>query len=154
MAAKDCIGPQCAEQLKLFMTPQEIKGWITDSTDRSPGETLDQMWDRKVTESKKPQGSNSHGSGVYDAVSSGNNILPSVTLIPFRKNEYEEARNVIGDGHHRVAAMADFADKSGKQSFVPVEYFGDSGFDQPVPKIGKPQDPPSADHLFTSSGLG
>lgn len=24
MAAKDCIGPQCAEQMKLFMTPGEI----------------------------------------------------------------------------------------------------------------------------------
>jgi hypothetical protein len=154
MAAKDCLGPQCAEQMKLFMTANEVKNWITDSTDRSPNETLDQMWDRKVTESKKPRESNTQGAGVYDAVSEGKNILPDVTLIPFRETPFEGARNVIGDGHHRVAAMADYENQTGRDTFIPVNYFGNSGFEQPVPKIGKQPETPSADHLFTSSGLG
>ena len=156
MAAKDCIGPQCAEQMKLFMTPGEIKGWVTDSADRyrTLNEGMDDMWNRKLHESKSPQGVPKPGAGVYDAVSSGKNILPNVTLIPFRQTEHESARNMIGDGHHRVAAMADFEEKTGRKSFIPVEYFGDSGFDQPIPKSAPPKDPPSADYLFTSSGLG
>lgn len=158
MAAIDCVGSQCAEQveqMKLFMSAREVKNWITDSTDRSPNETLDDMWKRKLRESKSPRGANVHGAGVYDAVSEGKSILPDLTLIPYRKDAFGDAKNVIGDGHHRIAAMADVEAKTGRESFTPVKYFGNSGFEQPVPKIAsKPTVEPNPDHLFTSSGLG
>ena len=42
------------EQLSMIMPAQEVKSRITDSIDLDGTETLDGMWDRKLTESKAP----------------------------------------------------------------------------------------------------
>jgi hypothetical protein len=120
------LGPQF-EQLKLFMTPAEIKGYVNTSSDlRSDGsENMEQLWDRKVEESKRPR-DYGPGSGVYDALSAGKPILGTVTVLHRSSGDSE-----LEDKHHRVAAQADIDATTGKETFVPMEYKGDSGIPQP-----------------------
>ena len=130
------LGPQF-DQLKLFMTPAEIKGYVTTSSDlRSDGsENMGQMWDRKVEESKRPR-DYGPGSGVYDALSAGKPILGEVTVIHTSRDSELE------DKHHRVAAQAEIDAATGKETFVPMAYKGNSGIPQP-PKKGPLQGPPA-----------
>lgn len=120
------LGPQF-EQLKLFMTPAEIKDYVNTSSDlRSDGsENMEQLWDRKVEESKRPR-DHGPGSGVYDALSAGKPILGDVTVIHRRSGDSE-----LEDKHHRVAAQAEIDAATGKETFVPMRYVGNSGLPQP-----------------------
>lgn len=130
------LGPQF-EQLKMFMTPAEIKGYVTTSSDLRTGETMDQLWDRKVRESKRPR-DYGPGSGVYDALSSNKPILGTVTVL------HSSPGSELEDKHHRVAAQAEIDATTGKETLVPMEYLGDSGIPQP-PKKDKwerPHGPP------------
>jgi len=127
------LGPQF-DQLKLFMTPEEIKGYVNTSGDLYDGETMDQMWERKVEESKAPRDTG-HGSGVYDALSGGKPILSTVTAL------HTSRGSELEDKHHRVAAQADIDATTGKETFVPMAYRGDSGIPQP-PKKGPRHGPP------------
>jgi hypothetical protein len=117
------LGPQF-EQLKMFMTPAEIKGYVTTSGDLKPGENMDQLWDRKLQESKQPRDTG-HGGGVHEALSSGTPILNDVDVL------FDHRRTLLTDKHHRVAAQADIDAATGKETLIPVRHHGDSGIPQP-----------------------
>ncbi len=138
MAAKNHLNPK---QLKLFMTPDEIMSSVTDSVDRTtpytdsvyddetgeyvdvhyPGQTMDELWDNKLSESK------GKGWGIpeplYDSIAK-HGVKRHVTLQP----NYHDDGYTMGQGHHRVAAAADIAKKTGDQVFIPVIYDDDWDF--------------------------
>ena len=144
-------GPQF-EQLKLFMTPAEVKDRVTTSGDLEPGETMDQMWDRKVEQSKAPRDTG-HGSGVYDALSEGKPILDSVNVhFGTYMGEGKRSDTFIPNKHHRIAAQADIDATTGKETFVPIEYSGESGIPQPsqrphIPPLHGPFPPPNTSRM-------
>jgi hypothetical protein len=130
MAAQDNLN---GEQLKMFMTPAEIKDYVTTSGDRKTllnyrtphaaptrVESMGQLWKRKLKESKKSR-DKGHGSGVYDALKEGKNILtpPGDTV---EIHHHNDAR-FITDKHHRIAAQAELDRKSGNETFVPVSHY-------------------------------
>jgi len=128
------LGPQF-EQLKMFMTPSEVKDYITTSGDlhymRTPGgglrnETMDELWDRKLESSKAPR-ETGHGSGVYEGLEEGKDLM-------YMRGGYRRAGNTVeinyakghtflGDMHHRIAAMADIDQKRGTQTYLPVTHW-------------------------------
>lgn len=121
MASSDHIQPQ---QLKLFMTGGELKDNITYSGDTLPHETLGDMWDRKVVESKEEYG---HGAGTYDSIQKhGWDPKDSWDAkgIPIRYSSRTGSTR-ISNGHHRVAAAADIEEKTGKLTFFPLEHGAD-----------------------------
>jgi hypothetical protein len=117
------LGPQF-EQLKMFMTPAEIKDYVTTSEDLRYGETMDQLWDRKLQESKQPRDTGP-GGGVHGALSSGTPILDDVDVLS------ESKGSMLIDKHHRVAAQADIDAATGKETLIPVRHHGASGIPQP-----------------------
>lgn len=131
MAAKNNINP---DQLSMFMTPEEIKGYMTTSGDLHQivtpeghlrNETMEELWDRKLEASKAPKDSG-HGAGVYDALSEGIDILdqyiqfggPALEILHNSKGD-----RYLGDMHHRIAAQADIDKQQGTQTFLPISHF-------------------------------
>lgn len=120
------------DQLKLFMTGKEWKATVVDSGDRKytqttmseapKRESMDQLWTRKVEESKEPIVSTKHGAGVYHGMEKvGYNAPREFNSTP--QIIYHSERGAVqGDGHHRVAAAADIEEKTGKQTFIPTSY--------------------------------
>lgn len=103
-------------QGQLFYSAKEYRDMVTDSVDLRPGQTMDQVWDRKLIEAKQskymsngePRGG--HGAGVYDSVKKhGVRHQPVITM--------RESRNADGDpqfrgfsqgqGHHRAVSAMD-----------------------------------------------
>ena len=122
------LGPQFDGQLKLFMTPAEIMEHVNSSTDLKSGEDMPAMWSRKVEESKREY-TGRHGSGVHDALSSGNDIIHGPTgngKVPInyitRFDDTEVRR--LDDMHHRVAAMAELDKHNDKQTYLNVNHIG------------------------------
>lgn len=112
------LGPQF-QQLKMFMTGNEIKQTITGSVDASNNDedTMSEMWDQKVEESHDRRvnaGDDRHGQSLYDSVEDEGAHTP-VTLYTPRFNS-----TIHGDGHHRTAISADVEDRSGRQVYLPV----------------------------------
>lgn len=127
MAASDSLHP---EQLKMFMTPQEIKGYTTSSGDlhyvKTPGgglrnETMDELWDRKLEASKAPRDTG-HGSGVYEGLESGKDILYLRSGNAVEVN-HAKGHKFLGDMHHRIAAMADIDQRRNTQTYLPVTHW-------------------------------
>jgi len=81
---------------------------------------MDQLWKRKLKESKKPR-DKVHGGGVYDALKEGKNIIapPGDAVDLYHRGD----SRFITDKHHRIAAQADLDRKSGTETFVPVMHF-------------------------------
>lgn len=138
MSSSDMIQP---EQLKLFMTGTELRNRVNFSMDalKKEGpfsdpkvpvphdETLDDMWARKVEESKVPRTMGEHGSGTYESIDRlGWRAPDPVTL----RYETGSGSARIGDAHHRIAAAADIEAQTGRQIYIPVEHTEDI---QPVP---------------------
>ena len=122
------LGQQFDGQLKLFMTPEEIIDHVNISIDKQRDEDMSDMWSRKLEESKRPQESG-HGSGVYDALSSGNNIIhgPQGTgKVPIfygaRSPINGEESRELTDMHHRVASLAEIDKQSGTQTYLNVDH--------------------------------
>lgn len=130
MSASKHINPN---QLKLFMTAQEVMDSVSDSVDRAreyqdvdpetgeiitvPEQTMEDLWKDKLSESKgrgylgqKP---------LYDSIKE-KGVQRHVTL-----QTNPDGSLTMGQGHHRVAAAADIAKKTGKQMYVPVIYDDD-----------------------------
>jgi len=137
------LGPQF-EQLKMFMTPNEIKDYITTSGDlhyiRTPGgglrnETMDELWDRKLKASKAPRDTG-HGSGVYAGLEEGKDIM---NMRGGETVEVNHATNhtYLGDMHHRISAMSDIDQKRGTQTYLPVAHW-----DEPFALTRNPGDKP------------
>jgi hypothetical protein len=135
------LGPQF-EQLKMLMTGTEIKNRVEDSYDRNPLystspyhdsygdpiplqdagggdaiETMDEMWDRKLTESKQPQYT-THGAGVYDSIKE-HGFTRGASPITINMDSAKGV--VLNDGHHRVASAAAL-DKEGHENYIPVTH--------------------------------
>jgi hypothetical protein len=120
------------EQLKLFMTAHELKNSLSDSVDLQPSyidyddegntiqvpdQTMDDLWEQKLDESKyKPR---AQSSSLYDSIAQ-RGVRKHVTLVPDGKGGL-----TMGQGHHRVAAAADIAEKTGRQMYIPVIYDDD-----------------------------
>jgi len=120
MAASDHLHP---EQLQLFMTGTELKNRITDSIDRAPMRSMDDMWKSKLRESK---GQQRHGGGTYQSLKKngwqgeGPGILHrrEYSVLP----EWDKDHMGVNDAHHRIAAAADIEAKSkGKREiYIPT----------------------------------
>jgi hypothetical protein len=112
------------EQLAMFMTPSEVKGYAT------PGDFAhdyqEQGWDRKLAESKMPMGARDewggpqHGAGVYDSVAKSGVKTP-VEVYHTLGTPYTDPAKVLVNGHHRVAAAHDI-EESGKETYIPVTH--------------------------------
>lgn len=111
MAASEHLN---SRQLKLFMTPQEIMGSVVDSVDRGYDEPIEDLWDEKLEESKGALKTNS-GKSLYDSIAD-KGVQRHVTL------QQDGGHLVMGQGHHRVAAAADIAKRTGRQMYIPVVY--------------------------------
>ena len=119
---------QFSEQLSMIMTAKEVKSRITDSIDRDRNENLDEMWDRKLTESKAPgmvqptdvqwRGGRGvrvpvgepypnpiHGAGTFDSIQQKGYDGPPITLEHSTKVDGGVA-NYLRDGNHRLASAA------------------------------------------------
>lgn len=146
MAASDHLHPgQIPGQMKLFMSGTEFRGASHASIDFGPkGEEgslerhhWDKGWNTKLEESKQPEGTKmdsgwrAHGSGVYDS-------LLEHGYQPERHDEFDEGLPgptlyidhglddyIQGEGHHRVAAAADIEEKTGRHTWMPVNYEDD-----------------------------
>lgn len=130
MSSSDYLNPH---QLKLFMTGMELKNSITYSGDRNDDETLDDMWNRKVEESKETRGV--HGAGTYESIRE-HGWKPEGRYddkqIPVRYSKSKSSMR-IANGHHRVAAAADIEEKTGKLTFFPLSHYDDPFVHRSIP---------------------
>lgn len=96
----------------MFMPAGELRKY--DSVDRRTNlmhrpvgagpETIGELWNKKLRESKRPAETGGHGAGVYDSVKEKGVLTPvNVTY----KKERGYRIPTIGNGNHRVAAQAD-----------------------------------------------
>lgn len=137
-------------QLALFMTANDLKDTITDSWDRgmireypshyglsqsdieNPSgyvdydeeESMEDLWGRKLAESKKPEGSG-HGSGVHESISTKGwrPIVSGGVDLNYSSDDDPEYPDIrLSDAHHRVAAAADIESKTGKPIWMGVEH--------------------------------
>ena len=124
-----------SDQLKLFMTPQEIMGSVVDSVDRAPeyedydieneknvmvpAETMEDLWASKLSESK---GKGSGPESLYDSIAK-HGVQRHVTL-----EDHGNGTLYMGQGHHRVAAAADISEKTGRPMYIPVVYDSDFNY--------------------------
>lgn len=113
MSASKHINPN---QLKLFMTPQEIMDTISGSVDLGD-DSMEELWAEKLAESK----GRTYGQpkSLYNSIKE-HGVQRHVTL-----TEERDGSLVMGQGHHRVAAAADIAKKTGREMFIPVIYDSD-----------------------------
>jgi hypothetical protein len=123
------------EQLKMFMTGKELRNYVTQSWDRytkkddGVEETMDDMWNRKIMESEVPYTQYRHGSGLRDSLSKRGYIHDPHNAIkvmhvdpdPSGRGTITPGRYVT-EGHHRIAALADIEEESGKETFVPISH--------------------------------
>jgi hypothetical protein len=105
------------DQLRLFMTGDEIKSLVSDSVDRMPeyeewrdgevqtvpAETMDEMWAGK-------------SSKRHQEMALNEGIQRHVTL-----QTNPDGTFTMGQGHHRVQASSDLA-KKGHTIYLPVVY--------------------------------
>jgi polysaccharide deacetylase 2 family uncharacterized protein YibQ len=131
MSASKHLNPK---QLKLFMTPDEIMESVSDSVDRAgsytvvgyetggqitvPEETMEDLWKTKLAESKGRR----QPTSLYNSIKE-HGVQRHVTL----QMEHDGSLT-MGQGHHRVAAAADIAKKTGRQIYIPVAYDDDWGY--------------------------
>lgn len=119
------------EQLKMFMTPQELKDRLTFSfdlndkfsydNDTSRRETMPQMWQRKLDESQEDPEDGTHGAGLWESIYTQGYSGTPVHMA--HESGTSSAR--IMDAHHRVAAAADVAETTGKEIYMPVIHHED-----------------------------
>lgn len=121
------LGPQF-QQLKMFMTGNEIKQSITgsvdapDADDDNDNDVMAEMWDQKVDEShyrRADPRDDVHGQSLYDNVDEEGARMP-VTMFHPRSYMYSTGSMIHGDGHHRTAISADVEDRTGRQIYIPV----------------------------------
>jgi hypothetical protein len=116
----DVIKGGKGEQLKLFMTPDELKSYA-NPWDKQDIETVEGMWARKERESMKPEHWSYPGGGTYDSIAS-----KGVTSHVEVWHDDDPDGPGLTDGHHRTAAAAAVERNLGKQQFIPLEHVGPS----------------------------
>lgn len=118
------MSPLQPEQLKLFMTGTELKGAITDSIDRAPAQSMDDMWKTKLRQSKRS--GMGHGNDTYSSLKEngwqgpGPGLLHRVQFSPV--SDWDTDHLSVDDAHHRIAAAADIEAKSRgrREFFIPT----------------------------------
>lgn len=118
MAARNNINP---EQLALFYTATDLQKMLTRSVDRdlSPMggfESMEELWDRKLKESKKSS-PHAHGGGVYDSIKEKGYVGDKLVVVHVDADDKQ-----ISNGHHRIAAAAQIEKETNKPIFIPVEH--------------------------------
>ena len=137
-------------QLQMFYSATDLKNTITESGDRGtigshashygittserqsssfdPGEeeSLDEMWSRKLAESKRPEGE-VHGGGVHESISSRGWLHGRRSDVTLHWNEDPEDAYAlpdvrVWDAHHRIAAAADIEQQTGKTIWLNTEH--------------------------------
>lgn len=106
------------EQLKLFMTGQEWKGYVTHSTDGP----ISSLWEEKEARSK---GKSGHGANVYESMRAHGyrqDDAPRPTVVFEKSPSGKKTRIVQSEGHHRVAAAAALERDEGKTVYIPTNY--------------------------------
>jgi hypothetical protein len=100
-------------QLPMFMHAQELRDSVTTTADM-PVRSVDDVMEFKVTNALAPRVRGNHGSGVYESVQK-EGVKSPVQLA------HGDEDIMLGQGHHRVAAISDQADQ-GKATnpWVPV----------------------------------
>ena len=110
MPAHDHLRP---EQMSLFMTGTELKASLTQSIDRAPMQSMDDMWKRKTRESKSDA---YHGGGTHASLKEHGWVGPGPglyhTVIPGAIPEFNKQEMSVDDAHHRIAAAADIEKRS------------------------------------------
>ena len=90
------------KQLRMFMTAPEIMGLVNTSKDVHGSETMDDMWKRKLGESKNRD-------NLYDSLATrGYRGMPLwISHEDFTEHDGPQDEEIrLMDGHHRVASMA------------------------------------------------
>ena len=110
MAASEHLHPV---QMKLFMSGTELKESLTNSIDRAPMQSMDDMWKRKTRESKSES---YHGGGTHASLKEHGWVGPGPglyhTTIPGGIPEWDKEEHQVDDAHHRIAAAADIEKRS------------------------------------------
>lgn len=110
------------EQLSFLMPARSVKNRVVESSDIMSGETLETMWDRKLSESKVP---------VYDGSRmfedwSWENKPPRVLKPGVPSSQLSDKRVDIG-GVHGAGVHRSLADHGYDGKPVEVEHFGTEG---------------------------
>ena len=123
-------------QLKLFMGGREWQDTMSDSVDRMvpvnglSGESMGQLWDRKLVEAKQPAGT-SHGAGLHESLSEHgyehDAVEPPTIFHGDLWGQMEKPGFAQGEGHHRIAAAADIEKTTGKNVWIPTKYEASDG---------------------------
>jgi hypothetical protein len=104
MAANEALQP---EQLKLFMTADEIKGRVNASPDQRSYESMPQLWDRKWRQSDMIHDTfDDEGEGTGPTLresiaTKGYQEQKPITLL---HTDFDDA--ILPDAHHRVEVMS------------------------------------------------
>lgn len=122
MAASDHIQPY---QMKLFMQAKDLMGVAADDANLVPLSDVPHITNKKVLEARRgseyhsrtaaPEGSKT----LYESIKKKGVESPVLLSVwPTGENEYKE---VLRDGHHRVAA----ANSINPEMYIPVRYTED-----------------------------
>lgn len=115
------LGPQF-EQLKMFMTPREIKNTLTSSfdarylSDQKRMETMDEMWSRKLQESFDPY---EDGTDLYHSIRDKGLRVQKPFKIEYGKKGPGSV--TLADGHHRIATGVALENEIG-ETYIPVTH--------------------------------
>lgn len=114
--SKRVINP---DQLQFIATGRDLQEQITHSADRMPLQTMNDLWEHKLKESKyQNEGEKSlyqsmEERGFDPTLARGHN--QTVRL------HFGKTKRLVSDMHHRIAVAADL-EKSGKRTiYFPVE---------------------------------
>lgn len=122
------------EQLKMFMTPGEIKSAVTTSPDLEDGENMSQMWQRKGEENYMSEGSspslmNTIKREGFNQATDRHSWFPKGVEKRYGGDEHvgvvqgKDGESWLNDGHHRVEALS----KTNPNQFINVDHYSREG---------------------------
>lgn len=109
------------EQLRMFMTPNEIVGSDILYGDQVSGETREEMFAYKRDDSERRWADPTEpGGAMLDESIRREGVKKPVAI---GHTAYTEGRPVFTDGHHRLAMAYELA----PDNYIPVTHWGDQG---------------------------
>lgn len=136
------------DQLKMFMTPDEIVATVGDSVDRGhgdgdPNEDLNDLWDRKSGDLSDPYSGHEDLQEHVNAEGVKTPVILQVSphsKVSVNSSPTSRAGILMGNGHHRVMAAENKQDLTGHQVYVPVlhdsHYMGNQATQHAYPNQG------------------
>ena len=96
------------QQLSMWYTPGEVKKMVgSESVDRRPEETIEQMWSRKANESRVGDPTHSRTPVKHERTLTQSVAAQGVKKPIRLMRDTDSGRTILLDGHHRVAAAAE-----------------------------------------------